>query len=130
MRRRMTLAGSLCLLAFAAHSQELSPGKYAGGYTGQTPDVQYQVILDIKTVENGKVQGEGARFGTKNNIKIQRGCVGSFPLTGTVKGDSIDLRSAEKFGGSGDDCQFRIRGTVQGSKILGKIGQNEIELSK
>jgi hypothetical protein len=88
------------------------------------------ITLDITSIENGAVQGRGERQGTdQSGIRFKMGCIGSFPLTGTAKGSTVDLRAAEKFGAAGD-CQFRIRGTVQGNKIIGKIGQSDIELSK
>ena len=46
-----------------------------------------------------------------------------------MKGDTVDIRAAEKFG-PGGDCQFRVRDTVSGNKILGKIGQTDVEFSK
>ena len=115
--------------ALGAFADELTPGKYSGSFSSGRSTIS--IVLDIKSVENGTVQGIGERHGTDQSGKrFQRGCIGSFPLKGTAKGDTIDLQSAEKFGGSGEECQFRIRGTVSGNKILGKIGQNDVELTR
>ena len=124
------VTGSFCLLLTSlAFADELTPGKYSGRYPAGPSTIT--ITLDIKSVENGTVQGIGERQGTdQSGQRFQRGCIGSFPLKGTAKGDSIDLQAAEKFGGSGAECQFRIRGTVSGNKIVGKIGQNDIELTK
>ena len=132
--RFITIPASVCaglLLTSFACAQELSPGKYTGSYVAaQAQNLQVMITIDIKGVENGSVTGMGERHTIRQSGKrVQEGCVGTFPLKGTVKGDTIDVQSAEKWGAAGD-CQFRLRGTVSGEKILGKIGQNDIELKK
>ena len=87
-------------------------------------------MLDIKSVDGGKFTGTGERhISTQVGTRIREGCIGGFPITGTVKGDAVDIRAAEKWGPAGD-CQFRMRGTISGNKISGKIGPSDVELSK
>ena len=88
--------------------------------------------LDIKSVANGVVEGRGERQAIRQDGKRVEGggCIGSFPLAGTLKSDAIELRATEKFGASGD-CGFRLVGTVTGNKIVGKIGGKlDIELTR
>ena len=117
--------------ASVASAQELAPGKYTGTYdVTQAQGAKVSLVLDIKSVDNGTITGTGERHGiTRYGKRSSGGCTGAFPLAGTVKGDELDVRSAEKFG-AGGDCQFRLRGKVSGNKILGKVGQNEVELSR
>lgn len=130
-RSAYVTSGALCLLLTSwAFAQELSPGKYSGSFSPGAQGFSVSISLDIKSVENGTVAGTGERHTQHQGGKRSaQGCSGSFPLTGTVKGSAVDLRAAEKFGPAGD-CSFRIVGTVSGNKIVGKIGQNEVELSK
>ena len=135
MRYVIALAsGSLCLLLTSpAFAQELVPGKYSGSATGGLPGTQVSFTLDIKSVADGVVEGRGERQAIRQDGKRVEGgggCIGSFPLAGTVKGNAIDLRATEKFGASGD-CLFRLVGTVSGNKIVGKVGGKlDIELTR
>ena len=135
MRYAIALAGGyLCFLVTPfASAQELSPGKYSGSATGALPGTQVSYTLDIKSVANGVVEGRGERQAIRQDGKRVEGgggCIGGFPLAGTVKGDAIELRATEKFGASGD-CSFRLIGTVTGNKIVGKIGGKlDIELTR
>ena len=125
-------SSSLCLLltSFAA-AQDLTPGKYTGSYNpAQFPNTLVSIVVDITSVENGVITGQGQRHVTSQvGTRLREGCIGGFPLKGTVKGDTIDISAAEKWGPAGD-CLFRLRGTVSGNKILGKIGPSDVELSK
>ena len=128
----MLAGGSFCLLltSFAA-AQELAPGRYTGSYNPPNfPNSLVSITLDIQSVENGAIAGQGQRSVTSQiGTRLREGCIGGFPLKGTVKGDTVDISAAEKWGPAGD-CLFRVRGTVSGDKILGKIGQSDIELKR
>ena len=50
-------------------------------------------------------------------------------ITGTIKDEALELRSAEKYGFA-QDCNFRLVGTVSSNKIIAKIGRNDVELFK
>ena len=128
MRNLLATASAFVLLTSLAAAQEGPVGKYTGSFTSNQA-AQISIILDIKSVENGVVVGQGSRYGrTQHGVALQN-CVGEFPLTGSLKGNELDVRAAEKSGQT-KDCQFRLRGTVSGSKILGKMGPYEIELSR
>ena len=130
--RHSCMPASICaclLLASFASAQELAAGKYTGSYF--PPQFQeVLIVLSIQSVDGGNVTGTGERHVTFQSGKQARaGCIGVFPLVGTVMGSAVDLRSGEKWGPAGD-CRFRLRGAVSGDKIRGKLGENEIELSK
>ena len=120
----------LLLTSFAA-AQELTPGRYTGSYTPpRYPNSLISIVVEITSVEYCAIAGQGQRhFTTRVGTRIREGCVGAFPLKGTVKGDTGDISAAEKWGPAGD-CQFRVRGTVSGNWILGKIGPSDVELPK
>ena len=128
----MLAGGSFCLLltSFAA-AQELTPGKYSGSYNPPNfPNSLVSITLDIQSVDTGAVTGQGQRsVTTQGGTRLRDGCIGGFPLKGTVKGGTVDISAAEKWGPAGD-CLFRVRGTVSGDKIVGKIGQSDVELKR
>lgn len=131
--KKFTVACTIVLTAGApvASAQELAPGKYTGSYDiTQAQGAKVSLVLDIKSIDNGTITGTGERYGiNRYGHRGTGGCNGAFPLAGTVKGDEVDVRAAEKFG-AGGDCQFRLRGKASGTKIVGKVGQNEVELSR
>ena len=128
----MLAGGSFCVLltSFAA-AQELTPGKYSGSFNPpQNANALITIVIEIQSVENGAITGMGQRHVTSQiGTRLREGCIGGFPLKGTVKGDVVDIAAAEKWGPAGD-CLFRMRGTVSGDKIVGKIGQSDIELKR
>lgn len=133
MRTVTVLAGSaFCVLltSFAA-AQELVPGRYSGSYNPpQFPNALVTFTLDIQSVENGAITGQGERHvSAQGGTRLREGCIGGFPLKGTVKGNVVDFYAAEKWGPNGD-CLFRLRGTVSGDKISGKLGPSDIELAR
>lgn len=122
--RHVAMAASMCpclLLSSFASAQELRLGKYTGSYF--PPHFQeVTIVLSIMAVDGGKVTGTGERQVTFQSGKQARaGCIGEFPLAGTVIASTVDLRSAQKWGPAGD-CEFRLRGEVSGGKIRGKVG--------
>lgn len=125
-------SAAFCLLLTSfASAQELTPGKYSGSYNlPQFANALVSFTLDIQSVENGAITGQGERHvSAASGTRLREGCIGGFPLKGAVKGNVVDIYAAEKWGPNGD-CQFRVRGTVSDGKILGKIGQSDITLSK
>ena len=127
---RVSLSIATALLTVAAFGQELAPGKYSGEYASQTTQgFRVRISLDIKSVADGAIEGTGSRYTVTQLGYSGTTCTGEFPLTGTLKGDRVDIRAAKPFGPSGD-CRFRVQGTVADNKIQGKIGQNDIELSR
>jgi hypothetical protein len=122
MRTAIVFAASL--FAYPALAQEGAAGKYSGSYT--LPNlVVIGLALDIGSIKDGVVEGQGERMVSRGN----QSCAGPFRLTGTLKGDQLDVRAAEKFG-RGGDCTFRLQGTLSDNKIKGKVGPNDIELTK
>jgi hypothetical protein len=108
-----------------ALGQEALVGKYSGHYQGpQGSDIR--LALDIKSVDNGVVKGTLER-----RVSSRRGgaCDGEFPVAGTIKENNLDVRTIEKVG-KAEDCTYRLRMDVQGSKLVGTMGKNEITLSK
>ena len=119
------------MLSTTAGSQELPIGKYTGRYDSPyTAGMQIWIVLDIKRAENGMVEGTGARhvFYAKGQRRSM-GCAGGFALTGTIKDEALELRSAEKYGFA-RDCTFRLVGMVSANKIVGRSGGSEVELFK
>jgi hypothetical protein len=126
MKLHLPFAGAALLAATFAFAQDSSlPGKYSGNYTSGG-GTSVRIVLDIKSVENGAVKGTAERFST-----TRRGgqCSGEYPVEGTLKDNTLSVRSLEQGGPSGD-CAFRYTAAVQGGKLVGKLGQNDLELTK
>ena len=122
--RVVVACGSMALLiAASALAEDAVVGKYSGSYSAQSA-VPVALSLDIKSADNGVIQGVGIR----SVPRAGSSCNGEFAFKGTLKGDRINV-VAEKFGSSGD-CTFRFNGTVSGNKLVGKVGQIDVELSK
>jgi len=126
MNLPLPFAGAALLFATFALAQEPAlSGKYSGGYTSNR-DTQVRIVLDIKSIENGAVKGTITRYSSAN-----RGaqCSGEYPLEGTLKDNQLRVRTAEG-SGSTSDCVLRLNATVEGGKLVGKMGSNEIVLTK
>jgi hypothetical protein len=120
------LSAYLTTVAFPACAQE--PGKYTGSYINNQGNTT-SLALDITSVEGGKIEGTGLRQGYTQTGVPTLACSGEFPLTGTLKGTELDVRAAKKFGRA-QDCSFRLRGTMSGKKIQGKVAGAEVELTR
>ncbi len=120
------LAALLVAVASPASAQEA--GKYTGSYINNQGN-NTSLVLDIKSVEGGKIEGTGQRQGFSQTGLPTQACSGEFPLTGTVNGAAVEVRSAQKFGRA-QDCSFRLRGTMTGNKIQGKVGGSDVELTR
>ena len=117
-------------VALPCSAQEMALGRYTATYTSaQTQAFQTTITLDIRSVESGNVRGIGTRYTLLQNGRPGRLCVGEFPISGTVKGDDVDIGSSQKFGGT-EDCSFRLRGKFSGDKIEGKIGPIDVVLTR
>jgi len=112
------------VLALPAWAQELVPGKYSGTYQ-YSPNTSVNVVLDIKSVENGVVSGTASSRSTAR----QQGCSGEYQISGTFKGNTLRVRSTEK-GGAAGDCTFSLSATLEGDKLRAKRGQNEFDLTR
>ena len=123
MHKVFVCGSAALLLAASAFAEDNVVGKYSGSYTAQN-GVPVAITLDIKSADGGALQGVGTRSVPRPNAP----CTGEFPFKGTVKGDRVNV-VADKYGSAGD-CTFRFNGTVAGSKLVGKTGQIDIELSK
>ena len=120
--RAAGFAGAL-LLSFTALSQESLPGAYQGAFEVHT-NLGIQsvgVTLKIDAVDDGKVKGVATMGG--------RACAGDYPVEGTLKGQQIAVRATQK-GGRAGDCSFAFAGTVDGNRLVGKMGKYDVELRK
>ena len=124
--RNTLMTFSLMSFVTLGGAQELSVGKYSGSYVNQQFGSTVAVTLEIQSVENGNIGGSGFLQVTTND-GYRGWCTGGFALTGTLKGNALDVRSAEPFG---RNCRFRLVGTASGDKIQGKTAQHDIELKK
>jgi hypothetical protein len=129
---KIAAAGAIALVisSHAAAADSDLTGKYSGGYDVAVPSgtVRANVILNILSVSDGSVKAVLERI-TASRTARQPPCDGQYPLEGTLKDNSLDLRATEK-GGRAGDCGMRVRGTLQGTKLIGKVNQADVELSK
>lgn len=122
------LAAMLAALGGIAQGQEAAPlsDKYSGGYVTQTRTgntTRVGVELTILQVEGTKVTATLKRFAPP-------ACSGEFPMAGSIKDDTLTLRSTEKAGASGD-CSFSLSAKREGNKLIGTaLGNRPLELSK
>ena len=114
----MTLWHAACFAivisgAASAFAQESLVGTYNGNYELPRGTQRFGITLVISSAEDGKVKG---------NAIFQRGnCQGSYPVEGGVKGNTIRVRATAK-GGPAGDCFFSFSGTVDGNRLVGKMG--------
>jgi hypothetical protein len=114
-------AAMLC--GTVSFAQDSILGKYVGSFAVHTNrgEQQVGVTVLIDAVQDGKVKGTATLGG--------RACPGDYPFEGTVKGNAIALRAADK-SGPGGDCRFGFKGTVEGNRLVGSMGKYELELRK
>lgn len=106
--------GSACL-----HAQQALVGTYSGSYSAKNKPVG--VTLQITSAENGALKATARR--------MAGACAGQYELEGTYRDDKLQLRSTEKSGRAGD-CDLRFQLTAEGDKLVGKLGQLDVQLSK
>ncbi len=105
-------------------ADDLQPGKYTGSMTkmGYRNVEQWGIAVLIESVEQGVAKGVATRY--KGN------CQGDVPVEGKLEGNTLTLRETAK-GGRAGDCGFRATFTVDGSKLVGKMGSGEpVELAR
>ena len=113
----------LSCVSAAAIAQQSIMGTYNGSIEVRTPRglERMGVTMVISDIEDGKLKGTGT---------IQQGpCRGDYPIEGNMKGDAIGVISKGKGGASGD-CVFGFRGKVDGERLVGNMGQYEVEFRK
>ena len=70
--RFIAIPASVCaglLLTSFASAQELTPGKYTASYSPTQPQgVQVSIVLDVKSVEDGKITGTGERHVVSQSV--------------------------------------------------------------
>ena len=124
----MRLARAMVLTALLAgngvlHAQDTVAGSYVGSYDVQTP-IGFQsfgITVVISSIENGVVTGTATRH--------RGSCAGELPLRGKYQGNEISLGATAK-GGKAGDCGFGFKGTVDGNRLIGKMGSTELVLRK
>ena len=126
MRHRMRRQSVAFALLAGSLGTAWAQGDVTGRYTGNLV-VQYQgrdssvgLTLVIASVENGRVKGVATLGGP---------CAGDYPFEGFLKGTELGVRSNTK-GGRAGDCEFGMRGTLEGNRITGTYGRYPVQLSK
>jgi hypothetical protein len=125
----MRVAAALLIVAGAAASlvvlaEDLQPGRYTGSFTkqGNRNIEQWGIALQIDSVDQGVVKGMASRY--------RGNCKGDVPIQGKLDGNTLEIRETEK-GGRAGDCGFRATLTVEGKRLVGKMGSGEpAELSR
>jgi hypothetical protein len=98
-------------------------GNYVGSYEVPVGSVTRTAGLSINITadENGMVTGVATNYSYN--------CAGDYVFRGTLRGNELVLRSSTKAGRLGD-CGFGFRGTLEGNKIEGKLGNLNVSLYK
>jgi hypothetical protein len=127
MFKTFFIGATLCALSIPAYAQETLVGKWSGSYLyvgnlgGTTAPANIGVELEITSVEGNVVKGLAKQF--------SRICGGEYPLSGKLDGNNLGMVSAPNMGPTGD-CRFGFRAVVDGSKMTGKVGNYDLQLSK
>lgn len=122
------LLGTCVFLLFSgavAAAQHSMLGKYSGTFVKPTNhgDADVGLTLEISSVKGNAVEARAERFG-------RGGCVGDYPLAGTVKGDSLALAATRK-GGAAGDCGMWLKLKVEGDKLVGTMNHKwPVQLAK
>jgi hypothetical protein len=58
-----------------------------------------------------------------------RNCGGEFQMVGKLDGANLEIRATES-GGGASDCRPELSLTVEGGKMTGKYGSNDIVFNK
>jgi hypothetical protein len=132
---KSTVAVGLLLLSYSACvlAQEALVGQYSGFYVGRTNsgvEVREHLTLEIKSAQDGKLQGTATRF--YDGIVRHGGysqCRGDYVLEGTYQDNNIVLESIGP-GGHAGDCRTTLRLVVEGDKLIGRMNKLRAELSR
>ncbi|HEX2828911.1 MAG TPA: hypothetical protein VHP37_21350 [Burkholderiales bacterium] len=124
MRQRWHAAA--IVMAAGCASPAWAQADITGRYTGNLV-VQYQgrdssigLTMVIASADNGRVKGVATLGGP---------CAGDYPFEGFLKGNELGVRSNVK-GGRAGDCEFGMRGTIEGNRITGTYGRYPLQLTK
>lgn len=128
--KRIVAVGFLFIATSHVTAQDASlTGTYSGNFQSGNNHAT-RIVLNIKSVEDGVVKGTIERYasgGGRHGSGIA--CSGQYPAEGTYKGNTLQVRTIDK-GGSGGDCGASLNLQVDGNKLVGKFGKNELTLSK
>jgi len=122
---KIFVAGAaICAFSISAFAQENLVGKWGGSYqyASAKGQISINVDLDITSVEGNVVKGVAKHYS-------RGGCAGEFQMRGKLDGSNLGIASTEA-GGPAGDCKFGFRVAVEGNKMTGKIGPNDLVLNK
>ena len=124
--RVFAAVSAVCLVATSAIAEDSAlVGTWKGQYISGA-QTTHSIALDIKSVENGIIMGTVQRH---TNARVPDVCVSAeYPVEGWVKGNTLRVRGQASV--RGQDCSYTLNGTVEGDKILAKVGQREFTLTK
>ena len=115
---------ALVLCSSLTHAQQGLIGTYEGQYLSSfqgTVDFPTFVTLVIARAENGKLAG---KFSILRAV-----CRGEYTFEGAYKDNMLEMRTDDGSGTMGCGKQT-IAVTVQGSRLVGKYANSDIEFSK
>lgn len=129
---KSTVAVGLLLLSYSACvlAQEALVGQYSGFYVSKTNtgvEERNPLTLEIKTTEDGKLQGTATRLFVGRNLRGAAKCKGDYVLEGTYQDNTIVLTGP---GGAAGDCRTTLRLVVEGDKLTGRMNEFRAELSR
>jgi serine/threonine protein kinase len=103
-------------------AQKSAVGNYVGSFRASGgPSLPIGLAINITSDDNGRVSGTAKNY--------SRNCAGDYVFTGTLRGSELVLRSTTKAGMFGD-CGFGFRGTLDGNRIEGAMGNTSASLYK
>lgn len=111
------------------YAQESVVGKYTGGFmvtTGQG-DQRVRLVLEIMSVENGKVKAKALR-GAVGNRGPGLICAGEYQLEGNYADNKLMLKSVS--GPGSGDCRLGFELAAEGNELKGTVNKRDVELSK
>lgn len=124
MFKVIAIGAVVCVFSMPAFAQENLLGKWGGSYeyASATGRININVDLNITSVEGNVVKAVARDYS-------RGGCGGEHQLSGKLNGNSLGM-IADKPGGAMGDCKWGFRANVEGNKMNGKIGPNDLVLNK
>jgi len=122
---RGVIAGAAMLFSTIAFPQQGLPGTYIAYYADPALDgvgrpQQQSATLEIESVQDRKVNGSlfiGRFF-----------CRGKYDIQGTYQDNKLEMRVGA---GALKDCgEVQLLLEVRGEKLVGKLGQTDVEFSR
>jgi hypothetical protein len=95
--------------------------------TTNSGDKLVTVVLDITSVESGKVKAKAVR-GAYGNRGPGLACAGEYQMEGTYENNKLVIKSVA--GPGGLDCSLGFVLVAEGNKLKGTFGKRDVELSK